>query len=153
MLDRLHMDPPGPTPGIGDGFGLDDMSPATIDALMAAAGPGLESALLAVDLRHVGGAVGRPDPRGGAIDHLPGRFLGFAVGVAPYPEAAAAVKRDLETVLAAIAPWRSNRDYLNFRESVAEAGSFYSPAALARLRELQATYNPDRVVRSNHELG
>ena len=153
MLDRLHMDPPGPTPGIGDGFGLGRHVTGHHRRADGGRRPGLESALLAVDLRHVGGAVGRPDPRGGAIDHLPGRFLGFAVGVAPYPEAAAAVKRDLETVLAAIRPWRSTRDYPNFRESIAEAGSFYSPAALARLRELQATYNPDRVVRSNHEIG
>lgn len=152
MLSQLHMDPPGPTPGIGDGFILEDLSAATIDALLAAAGPACESALLAVDLRHLGGAVGRPDPRGGAIDHLPGRFLGFSVGVAPFPEAAAAVHRDLETLITAIRPWRSDRDYLNFRESTADAESFFEPNALGRLQRLQAFYNQDQLVRSNHPL-
>ena len=151
-LGQMHMDPPGPTPGVGDGFILDDMPLDAIDALMGVVGPGVDTALLMIDLRHLGGVLSSCDPRGGAVDHLPGRFLGFSAGVVPFPAAAAAVRADLDRLVAAVAPWRLDRDYMNFREAKADANRFYSPRALARLRQVASRFNPDQVVRSNHEL-
>ena len=90
-LGHIHLDPPQPSPARGDGMLLADLTPDTIAALLSVAGPGVDSPLLAVDLRHLGGAAGRPDPRGGAIDHLPGRFMLFAVGITPVPAAEAPV--------------------------------------------------------------
>ena len=103
-----------------------------------------ESALLAVDLRQIGGAVGRSDPRGGAIDHLPGRFLGFSVGVAPFPEAAVAVRGSVEAVRSALSPWIGGRDYGNFRESATGADRLYPASSLERLRAIRNRYNGDR---------
>ena len=66
------MDPPEPVPGAGDGMSLDDLTPETIDALVAVAGPGSGSPLLSVEFRQLGGAVAAdsPEPRraSGAID-------------------------------------------------------------------------------------
>ena len=39
-LRHLHMDPPQPVPGVGDGISLADLTPETVGALVAVAGPG-----------------------------------------------------------------------------------------------------------------
>ena len=56
-LLALHMDPPGPVPGVGDGALLDVMPAEAIDALAAVSGP--DTPLLSVELRHLGGALAR----------------------------------------------------------------------------------------------
>ncbi len=149
-LGQIHMDPPGPVPSHGDGLILDALTPETIEALLSVAGPGVETPLLALDLRHLGGAVGRPDPRGGVVDHLPGRFLVFGVGVAPEPVAARSVEQAVAGMRAALAPWTADRDYPNFRETTTPAERFYGAEALARLRAVRDQHDPERVIRSNH---
>ena len=59
LLDLLtiHMDPPGPVPGVGDGMLLDELPAEAVDALVASAGPGSGSRLLSVELRHLGGGL------------------------------------------------------------------------------------------------
>jgi FAD/FMN-containing dehydrogenase len=151
-LGHIHMDPPQPSPACGDGIVLADLTPDAIDALLDIAGPDVDSPLLAVDLRHLGGAAGRPDPNGGAIDHLPGRFLLFAVGITPVPPAEAAVIAAAHSLRDALRPWAAERDYPNFRETADTASRFYAPAALERLRAVRQQYDPQRVVRSNHEI-
>src|SRR5262249_11272991 len=59
QLLTIHMDPPEPVPGSGDGALLDVVPAEAIDALVHAAGPGSDSPLLMVELRHLGGAVAR----------------------------------------------------------------------------------------------
>ena len=149
-LGQIHMDPPGPTPGRGDGLILQDMTVETIETLLSIAGAGVATPLLAIDIRHLGGAVGRPDPKGGVVDHLPGRFLAFAVGVTPVPEAVHAVEGAVQQFRAALAPWTADRDYTNFREAAVGAERFYDRATLARLRRIRERHDPRMVIRSNH---
>ena len=151
-LGDIHMDPPAPTPARADGMILDDLPAAAIDALLALVGPGAESELLAVDLRHLGGAVGRPSPAGGAVDHLPGRFLVNAVGITPTPGAVAAVEQDIRAVQEALAPWTNGRDYMNFREVELDSDRFYSGSVLARLHAVRAEHDPDGTIRTAHPL-
>jgi FAD/FMN-containing dehydrogenase len=150
-LGHIHMDPPQPSPARADGIVLDDLTPDGIEALLTVAGPGVASPLLAVDLRHMGGAVGRPAPGGGAVDHLPGRFLLFAVGITPVPEAEAAVVAAIHGLTKVLEPWRSGRDYINFRDVPAAPDRFYPSEVLERLRKVQQRYDPQRVVRPNQQ--
>lgn len=152
-LDRIHLDPPGPTPARGDGLIIDDLGPAAIDALLALAGPAATTSLLTVDLRHLGGAIGRRAPAGGAVDHLPGRFLVYGVGITPTADAVQAVERDVQEMVHALAPWSADRDYANFRETAVPAERFYDRPTRDRLRAVRADHDPDVVVRSNHEWG
>ena len=96
-------------------------------------GPGVETPLLAVDLRHLGGRVGEPDPNGGAVNHFPGRFLLYAVGITPTPDAIGAVEGHVAALREALTPWAAEHDYLNFRDSDASAERFWSQGTIDRL--------------------
>lgn len=151
-LGVINMDPPTPVPAIGDGTILDDLPEDAIERLLAVAGPDAQTPLLAVDLRNLGGAAGRPAPGGGAVDHLPGRFLVYAVGIVPDPALAPAVSAAVDAVREALAPWAAERDYANFRETSVPAARLWPAGALDRLRAVKAAYDPKGVIRTAHPL-
>lgn len=146
QLGMVHMDPPQPVPAAGDGMSLVGLTPEVVQTLVDRVGPGVDSALLTVDLRHLGGALGRPDPRGGAVDHLAGDFLLYAVGIAPTPEAAARVGAEVSSLLGALAPWAAERDYLNFREVTVPVERLYPPGCLHRLQAARERHDPRGVL-------
>src|SRR3954451_12649634 len=116
QLKHLHMDPEHPVPGAGDGMLLRDFTDEAIEAVVAAAGAGSGSPLLSVEVRHLGGALGRIQPGHGALATIEAGFAMFAVGMSMTPEMGAAVRAHIEVVQAALAPWDAGRDYLNFTE-------------------------------------
>jgi FAD/FMN-containing dehydrogenase len=152
-LGAVHMDPPGPVPGVGDGALLAELNDGVIRTVMDAAGPGVHTALLAVDLRQLGGAVGVHVPGRGAVDHLPGRFLLYAVGIAPTPDAAATVRAEVGALLGRLAPWIERRAYSNFCESPRDPGTFYGIDDLERLREVKRRVDPHGMMRAAHPIG
>jgi hypothetical protein len=149
-LLRLHMDPPHAVPGVGDGALLDVMPGEAIDALVAVSGP--DTPLLSVELRHLGGAVGRAPEGHGALAMLEGDFALFAVGMAPHADAAAAIKEHLDVVEGAICEWDAGRRYLNFTESAVDTRCAYSGAAYRRLQAIKTLVDPDDVFRANHPI-
>ena len=92
-LSFIHMDPEGPTPGIGGHTMLGELDDEAIDALVAVAG---------ARLRHAAGD-GRAAPAGGAVarsgegrsTHARARTRLFAVGIPMTPEVGAAVHAHL----------------------------------------------------------
>ena len=66
-LSRLHMDPEHPVPGMAEHRLLAELPAEAIDAFVAAAGPGSGSAMLAAEIRHLGGALGVARPGSGAL--------------------------------------------------------------------------------------
>jgi len=151
-LDRLHMDPEHPVPGAGDGMVLSDLNDAAIDALVQTAGAGSHSPLLSVELRHAGGALARKVPGGGAVSSVNGRFLLFAVGMAPTPDAGTAVKAQVELVQNALAPWDAGRAYSNFATKRERGERLFGDLTYRRLQTVKATVDPDDVFRSNHPV-
>ena len=151
QLDQLNMDPPAPTPIHGDGWLQTELSTEAVETILQAAGPAVNTPLLAVDLRHLGAAL-TPGRGGGAVDGLPGAFLGFAVGIAPEPESVPPVRAAVAAVLDALVPWRAQGMYLNFAEQPSDVSSFYDPLTWARLRAVKTAYDPDDLIRSNHPV-
>lgn len=152
-LGAVHMDPPEPVPGVGHGFIIDELTSDGIAALLSVAGARAETSLLAVDLRLLGGAIGRPVDGGGAVDHLPGKYLVFGVGIAPVPPAKDAIHRDLRALSQALAPWTNARSYANFDESAGSGERFHTPEVLQRLRQVQRQIDPAALIQANHPLG
>jgi FAD/FMN-containing dehydrogenase len=151
-LKHLHMDPEQPVPGAGDGMVLADVTDAAIDALVQTAGAGSHSPLLSIELRHAGGALGRSAPGGGATSSIDGRFVLFAVGMAPTPEAGAAVKAHVELVQNALAPWDSGRAFGNLATKRERGERLFGDLTYRRLQTVKAAVDPDDVFRSNHPV-
>ena len=149
-LSRIHMDPEEPMPGISDSMMLDGLSAETVDRLVDAAGPGSGSPLLMVELRHLGGALGRY--AGGALSRFDGEYLYFAAGIPMDPAVVAALEAHFAIVGSALAPQSSGRHYLNFAEHKVDPVAFYGEETYARLREVKAEVDPLEIFRGNHEI-
>ena len=150
-LAHLHMDPPGPVPGVGHGALLRELASETLDAFLQVAATPRGDALLSAELRHLGGALTPGRGEGGVVDSLDGEFLTFAVGIAPTHESSAAVTAAVDDLLAALAPWRAERDYLNLAERPSRAERLFG-AGLGRLRAVKERIDPDGILRSNHPV-
>ena len=148
-LSRLHMDPEGPAPGVADGGMLDDVDDHLIDLFVEQV---VGSPILSAEIRHLGGAVARRDSRHGAIDAWEAPFIMYAVGIAPTPEAYAAVEGAVNRLRETLAPWEADHTYLNFAESRRKAVSLFSSASYHRLRRIKAIVDPTDLIRSNHPV-
>jgi UDP-N-acetylenolpyruvoylglucosamine reductase len=150
-LQELHMDPPQPVPGQGDGTFLTDLPSAAIEALVAAVGPDSDSSLLSVEIRHCGGALSAGSG-GGAQAALDAKFMLFGVGLTMTEEIAEAVRSDVRVMLNTIAPWRAGFDYYNLREMASEADAVLPADSYRRLREIKAKYDAGEMIVTAHPV-
>lgn len=151
-LARLHMDPEGPTPGISTTRMLRALPAAAVDALVDAVGPGSGSPLLSVEVRHLGGALGRSAPDHGSLAGLAGDYIAFGVGVPVVPEVVAPIEGSLAAMQGALAPWGAASEYLNFVEEPADASTFHDALTLARLQAVKTAKDPSDRFRANHPI-
>jgi hypothetical protein len=151
-LQQLNMDPDQPVPSQGDGAFLADVPAAAIDALIAVAGPGADTPLASVEIRHLGGALARPASGGGAQPSIDAKFLVFAGALTPTSELARAVREQAQAVKDALAPWHASYDYYNFEETPAVASAVLPPASYRRLQRIKARYDPAQVIISAHPV-
>jgi FAD/FMN-containing dehydrogenase len=151
-LIHLHMDPPGPVPGKGEHHVAMATLPAeAIDAFVAANGADSASDILTAEIRHLGGAIARPDASNGAA-HIDAEYISFAASMAVTPDMAAKAEQDLAKLDAALAPYSSARKYLNFTETPSAPDEFFEKATLDRLRAVKTRVDPEGIFRSNQPI-
>ncbi|WP_343909029.1 FAD-binding oxidoreductase [Nocardioides aquiterrae] len=151
-LTGVHMDPPTPVPAVSDHTVLADLPEEAITAYLGEIGPGTTTSLLFGELRHLGGALGRPAEGGGVASHLDGEYALFAVAVAPFPEAAAQGRADAAALCAALAPWSTGSLVLNFTETDVDPAPMYGDR-WERLRSARAAADPAGVFVGHHPVG
>jgi hypothetical protein len=151
-LSHMHMDPEHPVPGKGDGMLLQALPPEAIDALVRTAGAAASSPLVSLELRQLGGELGRARPENGAFAAVDAGYALYAVGIAPTPDAASAVATHLELVAEAMSPWAADRMYLNFSETRRDPRTLWADEAYDRLRRIKVAIDPTDLFRSNHPL-
>jgi hypothetical protein len=105
-----------------------------------------------VELRSLGGALGRRTPGHGARARLDGDYLMFAVGGVFSPEQHGEVVGQAEAVAGALSPWDSGTRYLNFEKRVVDARLFYDEDTWRTLRALRTHWDPSGVFLANHEI-
>ncbi|UIP59021.1 FAD-binding oxidoreductase [Agromyces marinus] len=149
-LVDVHMDPPGPVPAVSDHAMLADLPDAAIEALLAVAGPDVDIPLMAAELRHLGGALARPNR--GALTLLDGAFALFAVSATPTPELAAAGEAVTRSIASALAPWTSGSTFLNFAEREIDPRTAFDDADWARLVEVRRSVDPTGVFAAAHAI-
>jgi hypothetical protein len=151
-LGQLHMDPTEPVPALGDGSLLSDFSAATTDALVAVAGPDADVSLTSVEVRHLGGALGRPASGAGAQPRIDASYLLFETGIAATSEAAATVRAHAQTVKDALRPWHASYNHYNFAVNPVTADGVLPPDSYRRIQQIKSSYDPDGVIISAHPV-
>jgi FAD/FMN-containing dehydrogenase len=151
-LCKVHMDPENPVPGLGHHRVLRELSDEAIEAFVAAAGPESGSPLLLAELRQLGGALGRPDPGGGALTHLDAAFVMNGIGMAMGPEMSQAVAAGLDRLHEAMEPWAADGGYFNFADRPCDADAILPPEVCARLAEVKRKWDPDGRILGNHAV-
>ena len=150
-LGDMAMDPPEPLPLVSTTALLSDLPSAGVDDLVSAAGPGSGSPLALVELRHMGGALGRRSAGAGARATLPGSLAMLSLGVAEDDSSAAYARTYLESVDRAVLPYRTG-DYPNFVMEPTDASGFFDAVTWERLREVKAMYDPSDLFEGNHHI-
>jgi FAD binding domain len=151
-LARIHMEPEEPVPGRGHHRALASLPDEAIDAFVGLVGPGSGSPLLAVEIRHLGGALGRPDPSGGALTHLDSGYVMFGIGVPMTPELGVAIEDRLDRLDEALEPWAAAGGYFNFAERPCEADSILPPEVCERLAEVKRRRDPEGTIVGAHPV-
>ncbi|WP_431046384.1 FAD-binding oxidoreductase [Streptomyces sp. P1-3] len=156
----IYNDPTRPHPYRGDNALLSGLAPDSIRAVLDLAGPGAPVGCV-VQVRHLGGALGRPPAVPNAVGHRDARFLLSVLSLAEdgqREEVGAAHQR----VFDAVAPSTVGRS-LNFLYGIGgedgqddgqggRARGVYEPGDLRRLRELKAVHDPAGTFRLNYRL-
>lgn len=151
-LARLHMDPEGPTPVVGDSTLLGRLPDGAVDAFLAQVGPGTEHSLLTAELRQLGGALSRRDAEGGAMNKLDGNFMLFGAAVADTPENEVRGHTDSLALVQAMAPWSTGKQYLNFAEAPVDTEGCYGDREWLTLTRVKSVYDPEDVFAANHPV-
>ena len=151
-LLRVHMDPDQPAAFLGDGLMIASLPDQAIDALVSTAGTSAKFPLTSVEVRHLGGELGRDRPDNGALASLQAPYLLGAGGIAPTPDLEAPVRAQVDAVEDALTPWKAPHMYLNFSETSRPRATLWTEQAYRRLRQIKARVDPDDVIRSNHPV-
>ena len=154
-VTAIHADPLEPLPVYEASALLRDFPEAAAAALLAVAGPGIDTPVLAIEIRHLGGALGRPGPVPSAVGHRDARFQLF-VGAVGAPDMLETFRAPLEEVQRALAPWSTGGHAVNFLGNFdigpGDAESAYEPETYARLRDVKSSFDPDNLFRINHNI-
>jgi FAD/FMN-containing dehydrogenase len=151
-LCRIHMDPEQPVPGLGHHRVLRELPDEAIDAFVDLAGPDSGSPLLLTEIRQLGGALGRPDPDGGALDHLDAQWVMFGIGMPMTPELGKAIEGHLDRFDEAMEPWTGDGGYFNFAERPCDSDEILPPEVCSRLSALKRQWDPDGRIVGNHAV-
>ncbi|MEV3983451.1 FAD-binding protein [Nonomuraea sp. NPDC049758] len=139
-LASICDEPVDPSPGVGHTELLTRLDDEVAGVL---AGEPIEP-LLAVQVRHLGGAVARPVEGGGAVERLAEPYLVHALGL-PSPE----VAERMERLGKSLVPFSTGRRPFTMLHGGEQAAAAFSPETLARLRDLKRARDPLSVIRSN----
>jgi hypothetical protein len=149
---RVHGDPEQPVPGISTDAMLGELDDAAIDAFVAVAGEGSGSPLLMAELRQLGAAISEAPAGAGVTGSLPGSYALFGLGMPMTPELGEAIVAHLARFEAAMAPWATGRQYLNFAEHGGSAEPCFAPQAYERLVRARRRWDPNELFVSSHRI-
>ncbi len=152
-IDSVHNDPVAPMPVWDRGTLLRELTAETVEAMLATAGPGADVPLAVVELRHLGGALGRPPRQPNAVGGRDAAFSLLVIG-APVPELLdTVIPATGQAVIDAVAPWSAGGALINFQGAALapdQLARAWPEPVLRRLVELKDRYDPARMFRFGH---
>ncbi|WP_433782253.1 FAD-binding oxidoreductase [Actinomycetospora sp. CA-101289] len=148
-IDAIHADPTEPMPIWDDSATLSALPAEAVDALLAVAGPGVETPLVMAELRQMGGAIARRPDR--EHDAVAGRDAAFHLyALAPmFPPMAAVAPAAARSVVDALRPWTVG-GLPNFQGPAAggRLGVLWDQETLAWLTGVREQYDPTGMFRT-----
>jgi FAD/FMN-containing dehydrogenase len=151
-LRHLGMDPEEPVPGVGDHVLLGELSPEAVDALVRVAGIDSGSPLIGVQVRQLGGALGREDENPGALPKLDAEHIAFGVGAVFEEAARPAVEDHLDRIQKELAPYSPGGRVLNFADRPGDVSAGFRPEVWERLKAVKSRYDPARMFVASHQV-
>ena len=148
-LGDIAAEPVDPMPTMETSGLMADFDEATLDRLLEVAGAGADVPLAVVQIRHLGGALGRQTEAGGPQGGIAEQYQLFALGVPAVPELVPSIEQSLAAVTGAVSPQLTGRTFFNFRSSDPDASSCFSATAAQRLRRVKTAVDPTGLFRSN----
>lgn len=139
-LGGICAEPTDPSPGMSGAHLLTDLDDAVAEVLLAEP----IDPLISVQIRHLGGALAKPVPGGGAAGHLDEPYLAYLFGL---PSQATADR--IEGLSKALVPHTTGRKPYTMLHDGDSAASAFPRETLARLRDLKRTRDPRGVIRAN----
>jgi FAD/FMN-containing dehydrogenase len=155
QIGTIANDPQDPSPTHRATAMLQDLSPATIEALLRVNGSDGSAPVTVLEIRHLGGAMTRVAPHSTAFTQRYAPFIMQTIGVLAGP-AAGAIVPNTRRIAEALRPhstggvlpsWLGDGDY-----GVERMAASFAPAHYARLVELKRRYDPSNMFRQNHNI-
>jgi hypothetical protein len=150
---RTQMDPDFPIPVRSDHSLLAALPDATIAGLLHTAGPTSGSPLLAVELRHLGGAFATPRQPGGAFDRITAPWLYFAAGLAPDDDATEAITDQFAANNAVLAPSTTPYTAPSFVENTHQHQHTFDAETARAVAAIRQRHDPDGLFRGDVARG
>nr|HNH85731.1 hypothetical protein [Solirubrobacterales bacterium] len=124
---------------------LDRLPPEAVQLTAEFAQPVTGCGAMMVEIRHMGGALGRPAPGGGASDRIDGEYLFFVVG---FPDVAETMNHAVDV----LSDFGRGRTYFNFMPRRTGRETAYGQEAIARLADLYEAVDPEGLIDHPHPI-
>ncbi|WP_433655094.1 FAD-binding oxidoreductase [Nocardia sp. CA-128927] len=146
---ELHQDPTDPAPYEDQSTLLSELTPDTITALLARVGPAAANPVTVVEIRHLGGALGKDSGLPSTAGARLAAFTVWAATVGP-PDVIETGSQTLRALMTDLSPWSTSLLYPNFTHREALAENLFSPLVLADLQRVKQRYDPENLFRANN---
>ncbi len=152
--DTIFNDPDHPIPAHERSLLLRDLDDAAVDHLLAVAGPDADLPVLMIDVRQLGGALGRSPAVPNAVGSRDAGYALIAIG-ALMPPIADAVPAAVDGLMASFEPFSTGRSMVNLHGRPGDAADRarpWAPEVYTRLCALKTAYDPTRMFRFGHAV-
>ena len=139
-----EIDPTEP-PHVYEHVLLDQLPPEAVQLTAEFAQPTGGCDSLMVELRHLGGALGRPASGGGAMDRIDGEYSLFVLG---FPESTEAIAHAVDV----LSDFGRGRTYFNFMPRRTGRRTAYGVEAISRLSDLYEAVDPRQLIDHPHPI-
>ena len=151
----IHADPTDPLPAYERTASLRELTGDTIREIVALGGAKAPYPLTVVELRHLGGALGRQPRIPNAVATRDAAFTLFTAAVGG-PADAATIKAAQSRLIERLRPWSTGAMFTNFMSteetSSAQIKAAYTADTYARLARIKRRHDPRNMFRLNHNI-
>lgn len=153
-VGAIHADPPVPLPVYEGSARLTCLPEAAVDVILESAGPYADCPLGMVEVRQLGGALGRAPEHANAVAGRDAAFQVFCCGVGG-PMEAPFIYAGMDEVFRGLKPWtipEGTLNYLSAREIAPEIVAATFGKSHDRLTAIKRAYDPANLFRLNHNI-